>query len=212
MHVRVPSKRARRWISWGAFAVVDQGLISGSNFALAILLARWSSQDEYGAYAVAFGIFVLLSQLHQATILEPMSVFGGSIFSNQIRHYLGILLWLHLFLSIVSVLAFGAGVAIAGYFGAAPALVHCLVALTLSSPMVLLLLDGAALSVFGDVALDGSLGSSALLPHRAGWCGHHPQVVCPIRIAGICAHGNRSIDNQYHAVGFRRPILVPARE
>jgi O-antigen/teichoic acid export membrane protein len=134
-----PRSEHARWISKGVLAVADQGLISGSNFALSVLLARWTSLEQYGAYAVAFGTFVLLSQLYQATVLEPMSVFGGSIYKQEVRHYLGLLCWLHLFLSIIMVAAFGVAVAIAAYLGATPVLVNCLAALTLSSPCVLLL-------------------------------------------------------------------------
>jgi O-antigen/teichoic acid export membrane protein len=139
MRMSERSVRARRWISWGALAVLDQGLISGSNFALAILLARWSNAEEYGAYAVAFGIFVLVSQLYQATVLEPMSVFGGSVYHEQLPEYAGILVWIHTILSLGSMAVFGIGVAVAYLFGATPALTWCLGALTLSSPLVLLM-------------------------------------------------------------------------
>ena len=52
----------------GFLAVLDQGLISGSNFLLSILLARWLRADQYGAYALSFAIFVLLSFLQQGSV------------------------------------------------------------------------------------------------------------------------------------------------
>lgn len=78
----------------GSLAVLDQAFISGSNFLLSILLARWLRADQYGAYALSFAIFVLLSFLQQGLFLEPMSVFGPSIYRNAQRQYLGTLLWL----------------------------------------------------------------------------------------------------------------------
>ena len=51
--------RAIAWAGRLSLAVVDQGLISGSNFALGIVLARWMAPAEYGAYALAFSIFLL---------------------------------------------------------------------------------------------------------------------------------------------------------
>src|SRR5256884_9166326 len=48
-----------RWLIKGMYAVLDQGLISGSNFLLGILLARWTGAEQYGAYALAFAIFIL---------------------------------------------------------------------------------------------------------------------------------------------------------
>src|SRR5437868_172753 len=85
----------KRWISKGSLAVLDQVLISGANFAISILLARWSSSEDYGAFAVAFSVFLLLSQAHQALLLEPMSVFGASLYRSRVREYLGELLQMH---------------------------------------------------------------------------------------------------------------------
>jgi O-antigen/teichoic acid export membrane protein/thymidylate kinase len=85
----------RSWLKKGLLAVLDQGLISGSNFLLAILLARWLSPEQYGAYALSFAIFVLFSFIQQGLFLEPMSVFGPSIYRNSQREYLGTLVWLH---------------------------------------------------------------------------------------------------------------------
>ena len=72
-----------------AAAVLDQGLISGSNFVVIVLLARWLVPEQYGAYAVALGINVLLFTVYQSLLLEPMSVFGGSSYRECLRGYLG---------------------------------------------------------------------------------------------------------------------------
>jgi O-antigen/teichoic acid export membrane protein/thymidylate kinase len=86
----------RSWLLKGSLAIADQGLISGSNFLLSILLARYLGADQYGAYALAFSTFVLLSLIHQALVLEPLSVFGPSVYRNSLRHYLGLVMWLQL--------------------------------------------------------------------------------------------------------------------
>ena len=41
------------WLKKGSLAVLDQGLFSGANFVVNILLARWLTPEEYGAFAVA---------------------------------------------------------------------------------------------------------------------------------------------------------------
>jgi hypothetical protein len=41
------------WFKKGSLAVLDQGLFSGANFIVNILLARWLAPEEYGAFAVA---------------------------------------------------------------------------------------------------------------------------------------------------------------
>jgi O-antigen/teichoic acid export membrane protein/thymidylate kinase len=85
---------SRSWLQKALLAVLDQGLISGSNFILAILLARWLRAEQYGAYALSFAIFVLCSFLQQGLFLEPMSVFGPSVYRDSQRQYIGTLVWL----------------------------------------------------------------------------------------------------------------------
>lgn len=89
---RMRWQHGRRWGTRALFAVIDQGLISGSNFLLGIQLARSLHPARYGAYALAFSMFSLLSMVHQAIVLEPMSVFGGSKYRGARRHYVGRLL------------------------------------------------------------------------------------------------------------------------
>src|SRR5579862_7068128 len=88
------------WVRKGGFAILDQGLISGSNFLVSVLLARWMAPEQYGAYAVAFGIFVLLSLVYQSLVLEPMAVFGGSSYHHCLKQYLSTLLRIHLVISV----------------------------------------------------------------------------------------------------------------
>jgi O-antigen/teichoic acid export membrane protein len=91
-HVGDKSLAIRKWLSRGVLALMDQGLISGSNFALGVLLARWLGVAEYGVYALAFATFLLLSLVHHALVLEPMSVFGASRYRSRRSWYLGLLL------------------------------------------------------------------------------------------------------------------------
>ena len=95
----------KTWPLRGFFALLDQGLISGSNFILAILLARWVSPQQYGAYALAFEVLLFMSIVYGALILEPMCVFGPSTYKNDFRAYLGILLRIHCGLSVLVIAA-----------------------------------------------------------------------------------------------------------
>src|ERR1017187_1001182 len=87
------------WFGKGLLALTDQGLLSGSNFFIAILLARWLSRDGYGAYAMGFSIFMLLSGFHNAFFLEPMSVFGPESYSRCRTGYVKKLLRFHFVLT-----------------------------------------------------------------------------------------------------------------
>jgi len=85
--------------------VMDQGLFATSNFILNILLARWLTPTEYGAFAVAYTIFLLLGTFHTALITEPMLVFGSGKYKDHLSHYLRVLLRGHwLFTAIVGLL------------------------------------------------------------------------------------------------------------
>src|SRR3954451_1960960 len=65
------ASKAGRWASKGGLAILDQGLISGSNFLIGILLARWLIPAEYGAFSLAFSVFLLLSYVYQSLLSEP---------------------------------------------------------------------------------------------------------------------------------------------
>lgn len=85
----------RSWIRKGTLAVLDQGLISGSNFLISVLLARWMGATQYGAYALAFSILLLLLITYQALVLEPMCIFGPAQYRECEAAYLGTLLRMH---------------------------------------------------------------------------------------------------------------------
>jgi hypothetical protein len=80
--------RLRSWGTRGGLAILDQGTYSGSNFILNILLARWVTQQDYGAFSVAFTIVLFLSSLHNAIQLEPMSVIDSSNYPREMNDYL----------------------------------------------------------------------------------------------------------------------------
>ncbi len=92
------SKGVLKLLSWARqslFALSDQALTSGANFLMSILLARYVGAEQYGQYALAFTLFLLLSLLHQALILEPVSVFGGAEYKRNFRNYGSALLRFH---------------------------------------------------------------------------------------------------------------------
>src|ERR1700693_76147 len=91
----VPLGNLSRWTLWitkGFLAILDQGLIAGSNFLIGILLARWLLPAQYGSYALAFSVFLLLSASQQALLTEPQRIFGPSDYPHCLREYLGVLL------------------------------------------------------------------------------------------------------------------------
>jgi peptidoglycan/xylan/chitin deacetylase (PgdA/CDA1 family)/O-antigen/teichoic acid export membrane protein len=87
------------WASKGSATLVDQFLISGSNFLLTLTLAKLLGPIHYGAYVVMFSIFLLLGNVHQALLLEPMGVFQPSDYPDRRRRYVGSVLFMHIAVS-----------------------------------------------------------------------------------------------------------------
>lgn len=131
-------RRVSIWATKGGLAILDQGLISGSNFMISILLARWLLPDQYGAYAVAFGIYIMLSLVYQSLVLEPMGVFGGSVFRSNLRGYLKSLVSIHIALSFTICLAFVGAWLVARHVGAGPVMTGALAGVAIASPCLML--------------------------------------------------------------------------
>ena len=93
--------RLKHWGLKGGLAILDQGVYSGSNFIFNILLARWLSPDNYGAFSLAFAIYLFSTSFHNAMILEPMSVFGTAKYAENIQGYLSSQFVIHVIVTVV---------------------------------------------------------------------------------------------------------------
>ena len=140
---RVPREglSASRIVSWtarGSLAILDQGLYAGTNFVANILLARWLAPAEYGAFALAFSIFLLAGMFHTALLTEPMMVFGPGKYLARFEHYLGLLFRAHLAITgALSLLLLGA--ALIGEWLSAPLAGWALAGAALAAPCILFL-------------------------------------------------------------------------
>jgi O-antigen/teichoic acid export membrane protein len=123
----------------GGLALLDQGIFAGSNFVISILLARWLSAEQYGMYAVAFAVFLFLLTFHQALLLEPMLVFGSSVYRDCLRGYMKALLLLHLGMSLVMAFGLCVSATIVSKLGHANGLPSALIGVAFAAPTVLLL-------------------------------------------------------------------------
>ncbi len=91
----------RFWAAKGGLALIDQALLSGSNFAFTVLLARSLSVQDYGSYAVAFSVFLLLGTVYQGVLLVPSLIIGPTLYAGCRAEYLGAMLKLHAIASLV---------------------------------------------------------------------------------------------------------------
>jgi O-antigen/teichoic acid export membrane protein len=83
------------WLRKAGISVADQGVFSGANFLANVLLARWLGPAEYGAFAVAFSVYLVLLGFHNALILEPMLVFGPARHAHRLDRYVRELVRMH---------------------------------------------------------------------------------------------------------------------
>jgi O-antigen/teichoic acid export membrane protein len=93
-----------------AWTMIDQGLFALSSVALNVGLGRWLSATEYGAFAVAYALFLLIGALHTSLLTEPLLVFGSGKYASQQVSYLRTLLGGHwAMVSVASLLLLIAG-------------------------------------------------------------------------------------------------------
>lgn len=129
--------RLSRWLDRGFWALADQGLFAGSNFAVNICLARWLPEASYGAFATAYACFLFLGVFHTALLTEPMLVFGSGRYRDRLEPYLGWLLRRHARFCVVAGLMLAAAGA-AAQVGGHGLLAQALFALALTQPAQLL--------------------------------------------------------------------------
>lgn len=127
-----------RWLRLGGFSILDQGLYAGTSFAVSIMLARWLTPREFGAFALAFALLALFVTLHSAAVTEPLGVFGVRRYRDSFRRYFVSLLVAQAALSVACALLVGAAALILDLVGS-DALAHALYALAVALPPVLLL-------------------------------------------------------------------------
>ncbi len=126
------------WMMKGGLALLDFGLFSGSNFLMGILLARWMVPEQYGAYALVFSIFILVTFLYQALLLEPISVFSGTTYSHNLRGYLKSNFWLHWGISAVICVVMAAIAIGAKVWWHSPAAAMGFAGMTAATPFILI--------------------------------------------------------------------------
>lgn len=89
--------------------MTDQALFAGANFLVSILLARWLKPAAYGAFSLAYAIFLLLGTVHTGLWTEPMLVYGSGRYRENFPAYQQILLRHHSFATGTPVLAANIG-------------------------------------------------------------------------------------------------------
>lgn len=191
----LPVETFKRWGLKGGMAILDQGIFSGSNFILNILLARWLLPEEYGAYAVGLSVSVLFLQLLMSYIMEPMGVLGPSHFGSNLKSYLLAQLRLYLVAIIAIGLLFAAAAYVYGRLESRSLVGPVLTALGLLLAVILLpwimrrvfyVLQRPAVAVLGSIIYALSLISSVLVMRQQNVLSGLTSVFT-VALAGLCS-------------------------
>jgi O-antigen/teichoic acid export membrane protein len=85
LFTRIPVTQQRlRQLSVG---IADQGLSVGGMFMVNVVLARVQTKEEYGMFALSYSIFTFLSGLHNATVLEPFTIYASGRYRDRFPAY-----------------------------------------------------------------------------------------------------------------------------
>ncbi|HUB58879.1 MAG TPA: glycosyltransferase [Candidatus Micrarchaeia archaeon] len=144
----------------GTLTLFAQLLISGMNFVLSLLLARWLVASQYGAYTLAFAIFLVISSVHNSLLLEPMGVLGPALHGKSLSGYVGKLVRLHFALALVLAMAMAIGTAAVSRLPHFAGLSGALAGACLATPWVLFLWfarQAAYLEMRPDIAVKGGI-------------------------------------------------------
>ncbi len=95
----------------GKFAAIDQGVISISNFAASILLARLVSPTELGVYVIGFLAIYFIRAIQNGIIVQPLNTFGAVKTSESFKSYFATVSIFQILLSVLSAL----GAAVLGW-------------------------------------------------------------------------------------------------
>ena len=102
-----------------------------------MLLARWLAPGQYGAFSLAFSVFLLLSYVYQSLLSEPQGVFSGSAYSQCLRGYLKALLGIQAMVTIFGIVLLGGSAAVVYFMGKADGLPGALAGVAIASPCIL---------------------------------------------------------------------------
>jgi len=119
-------------------ALIDQALFSSSSLVINALLARVLSPEDYGAFAVAFLIYLFCAGFHNAMLLEPMSVLGSSSYADRLHCYIRAQLRFHVHITTGLGLLLACAAGVLFLFPADKSLSRVLMAVAITLPILLL--------------------------------------------------------------------------
>jgi O-antigen/teichoic acid export membrane protein len=87
-YLKEPPKLTKAVFGKVLASIADQATASSANFGMNILLARWLTRSDYGAFSVAWSFCLVFTAFHNAVILEPMTIVGPAEYRSRLPRYL----------------------------------------------------------------------------------------------------------------------------
>ncbi len=76
----------------GALSTADQAMLSATNLVIGLALARFTTPDTYGAYALAIAVMLVLSGVQAAVVTTPLTILGAPREGDDLRRWVSTLL------------------------------------------------------------------------------------------------------------------------
>ncbi len=92
---------AKTWMKKLGGALLDQAFFVSSNFLLNVLLARWMTIEQYGFFVVVYVWFLLVQNIYESTVIEPMNIFGAGKYFKHLQKYFGYIFYGHLWFTLL---------------------------------------------------------------------------------------------------------------
>jgi len=70
------------------YSTFDQAVVSATSFLVSVLVARWGSPLQYGAYSTAQSFYLLGAGFHNALVIEPLGVIAPRALRAERRSHL----------------------------------------------------------------------------------------------------------------------------
>ena len=122
----IVSSRARmaigmpRWVSSASVAVIDQFLVSGTNFLTVVVVGRVCGPTALGTYSLAATVLLLLAALAEALITGPYAIHLPRMLTRSSEYTGSLVAHACLLGGISTVLVFGGSKAVLLFHGTAP--------------------------------------------------------------------------------------------
>jgi O-antigen/teichoic acid export membrane protein len=68
-------------------SMADQAFVSLTHFSANLLLAKWMTSHQYGAFAVAFAVLAVVFEAQNSLHLLPLAVLGTTQYRNHLQSY-----------------------------------------------------------------------------------------------------------------------------